>query len=165
MTKETKNFILATCVSMLVVLVWQTFYAGPQLERERQIQAQMHQRQAADAPPAGTPAGSSQSPTAPGTSAPAPEPQKTRADALAESPRIKLDAPAVYGSIALRGARLDDVSFKDYRETVNPNSPNIILLSPAGSPAPYFVEFGLHRRAERQSCPARPRHIMAGRSR
>ncbi|MFZ3327596.1 MAG: membrane protein insertase YidC, partial [Methylocella sp.] len=69
-------------------------------------------------------------------------PQKSRADALAESPRVKLDAPAIYGSIALKGGRIDDVSFKAYRETVDPNSANIVLLSPAGSPSPYYAEAG-----------------------
>jgi YidC/Oxa1 family membrane protein insertase len=61
---------------------------------------------------------------------------------LAESPRVKLDAPAIYGSIALKGGRIDDVSFKAYRETVDPNSANIVLLSPAGSPSPYYAEAG-----------------------
>ena len=37
---------------------------------------------------------------------------------------------------------LDDVSFKNYRETVDPNSPHIVLLSPADSPSPYYVETG-----------------------
>lgn len=144
MNQETKNIILATCLSLLVVIGWEYFYAGPQLEKERQRQAQMHPRETTGSQPSGPQAGNSQS--APSSSSPAhsggAEPQKSRTSALAESPRVKLDAPAVYGSIALKGARLDDVSFKAYRETVDPNSPNIILLSPAGSQAPYYVETG-----------------------
>jgi len=144
MTQETKNIILATCLSILVVLGWEAFYAGPQLEKERQRQAQMHPKPAPGPQQSAPQTGNS--PSATGSSAPAPAaepvPQITRADALAESPRIKLDAPAIYGSIALKGARLDDVSFKNYRETVDPNSPHIVLLSPADSPAPYYVETG-----------------------
>ena len=131
MNQETKNVILATCLSILVVIGWEAFYARPQLEKERQLQAQMHTRQGT-----GPEAGNSQ---------PVPvEPvsRKTRAEVLAESPRVKVDAPGVYGSIALKGARIDDVSFKAYRETVDPNSPNIVLFSPAGSPAPYYAEAG-----------------------
>jgi YidC/Oxa1 family membrane protein insertase len=143
MNQETRNIILATCLSILVVLGWEAFYAGPQLEKERQLQAQMHARQAASQP-SGPQADNSQS--ASGSSSPArggePVPQKTRDEALAESPRVKLDAAAIYGSIALKGARIDDVSFKKYREMVDPKSPNIVLLSPAGSPAPYFAEAG-----------------------
>ncbi len=31
---------------------------------------------------------------------------------------------------------------KDYRETIDPNSPNIVLFSPQGGPAPYWAESG-----------------------
>ncbi|MGB6324519.1 MAG: membrane protein insertase YidC [Methylocella sp.] len=146
MTKETRNIMVATCLSLLVVLGWDAFYSRPHLDKERQTQAEMHARAVPGAQPG--PQANSQ-PTrsrASGVSAPGPAepsaPQKSRADALAESPRVKLDAPAIYGSIALKGGRIDDVSFKDYRETVDPNSPNIVLLSPAGSPWPYYAEAG-----------------------
>jgi YidC/Oxa1 family membrane protein insertase len=144
MNQETKNIILATCLSIVVVLGWETFYAGPQLEKERQLQAQMHPRPAPGSQQAGPQAGNTPSATGSSTSVQGgePAPQKNRDESLAESPRIKLDAPAVYGSIALKGARIDDVSFKNYRETVDPNSPHIILLSPAGSPTPYYIEAG-----------------------
>jgi YidC/Oxa1 family membrane protein insertase len=147
MTQETRNIILATCLSLLVVLGWDAFYARPHLDKQRQTQAEMHARAIPGAQP-GSQAGKSQAtrsqpsglsaPTQGGASAP----QKSRADALAESPRVKLDAPAIYGSIALKGGRIDDVSFKAYRETVDPNSANIVLLSPVGSPSPYYAEAG-----------------------
>jgi YidC/Oxa1 family membrane protein insertase len=34
------------------------------------------------------------------------------------------------------------VVLKKYHETVDPSSPNVVLLSPAGSPHPYYVERG-----------------------
>ncbi|MGA9215265.1 MAG: membrane protein insertase YidC, partial [Methylocella sp.] len=142
MTKETRNIMVATCLSLLVVLGWDAFYSRPHLDKERQTQAEMHARAVPGAQANSQPTRSRAS----GVSAPEPAepsaPQKSRADALAESPRVKLDAPAIYGSIALKGGRIDDVSFKDYRETVDPNSPNIVLLSPAGSPWPYYAEAG-----------------------
>jgi YidC/Oxa1 family membrane protein insertase len=147
MTQETRNIMVATCLSLLVVLGWDAFYARPHLDKERQTQAEMHARATPGAQP-GPQVANSQATReqASGLSAPAPggasTPQKSRADALAESPRVKLDAPAIYGSIALKGGRIDDVSFKAYRETVDPNSPNIVLLSPAGSRAPYYAEAG-----------------------
>ena len=147
MTQETRNIMVATCLSLLVVLGWEAFYAGPHLDKERQTQAEMHARATPGAQP-GPQASNSQAPRsqASGLSAPAQggasTPQKSRADALAESPRVKLDAPAIYGSISLKGGRIDDVSFKAYSETVDPNSPNIILLAPAGSPVPYYAEAG-----------------------
>ncbi|MGA7385804.1 MAG: membrane protein insertase YidC, partial [Methylocella sp.] len=147
MTQETRNIMLATCLSLLVVLGWDAFYARPHLNKERQTQAEMHARAVPGAQP-GPRAGNSQAPrsqasnsTVPGPAEPSP-PQRSRADAMAESPRVKLDAPEIYGSIALKGGRIDDVSFKAYRETVDPASPNIVLLSPAGSPSPYYAEAG-----------------------
>ena len=50
--------------------------------------------------------------------------------------------PSIAGSINLRGGRIDDVSLKNYRETVDPKSPNIVLFSPAGTQNPYYAEFG-----------------------
>src|SRR5580700_8687744 len=44
--------------------------------------------------------------------------------------------------ISLKGGRLDDVSLAQYHETVDPTSPAIILLSPSGSPHPFYAEFG-----------------------
>ncbi len=149
MSQDTKNIIIATFLSMVVVLVWDKFYAAPLFEKQRQIQAEMQARQAQNAPaPGQQPAGNSQPVQPQGSQSNAPVVVATpvatmsREEALAESPRIEIDTPAIYGSIALKGARLDDVSFKDYRETVDPKSPNIILLSPLGSPYPYYAEWG-----------------------
>jgi YidC/Oxa1 family membrane protein insertase len=61
---------------------------------------------------------------------------------LADSPRVKIDTQHLSGSIALKGARIDDIVLKDYRETPDPKSPEIILLSPANAPTPYYAENG-----------------------
>ena len=66
----------------------------------------------------------------------------SREAALARSPRIRIETPALTGSIALKGGRVDDVSLKGYHETVDPKSPEIVLFSPAGSETPYYAEFG-----------------------
>ena len=66
----------------------------------------------------------------------------SRAEALADSPRIRIDNGAIHGSIALKGGRIDDVTLARYRETVDPTSPEIVLLSPPGAPHPYFAEYG-----------------------
>ena len=63
-----------------------------------------------------------------------------RADALLQSPRIVIDTKSLFGTIALKGARLDDLELKDYRETTDPKSANIVLLSPSGAPDGYFID-------------------------
>ena len=55
---------------------------------------------------------------------------------------MRIDTPKISGSLSLTGARIDDVSLKAYRETVDPKSPNIVLLSPAGGPNAYYSDFG-----------------------
>jgi len=42
----------------------------------------------------------------------------------------------------LSGGRIDDLSLVQYRETTDPKSPAIQLLSPSGSPQPFYAEFG-----------------------
>jgi YidC/Oxa1 family membrane protein insertase len=61
---------------------------------------------------------------------------------LATTKRVVIDTPSVGGSINLTGGLLDDLFLKAYRETVDPNSPNIALFSPQGGPNPYWAETG-----------------------
>jgi YidC/Oxa1 family membrane protein insertase len=146
MREDQKNLFLAMGLSLLVIVGWQYFYAGPKLERARETVAQTENKTAPVAPSAAnnaTPGAVPQTP--PGvTTAPTAEPAAamTRAAALAESKRIPINTGSLGGSIALKGGRLDDLDLKNYRETVDPTSPNITLLSPAGSPEPYYVDTG-----------------------
>jgi YidC/Oxa1 family membrane protein insertase len=67
---------------------------------------------------------------------------ETREAAIAEQPRVKIDTPRLHGSINLVGARLDDLTLANYHETVDPKSPEVVLLAPAGTGNPYLAEFG-----------------------
>ena len=148
MTQDNKNLYIAIALSILVIIGWQYFYGAPQMEKTRQTQAQLHEPGGAPQPEARPGSPSATPPQSPFTGqqgSPAPEtPAATmsREEALAASPRIKLDTPSLFGSIDLKGGRIDDVSLKDYRETPDKHSPNIVLLSPSNSPAPYYAEQG-----------------------
>ncbi|HEV2556668.1 MAG TPA: membrane protein insertase YidC [Bosea sp. (in: a-proteobacteria)] len=146
MKEDNRNLLLAITLSVVVLFGWQYFYGVPQMEKQQQIAQQNQQAQGQTAP---VPApGSAPAPAAvPGqTVAPAVAPATgvalTRDQALAQSPRVRIETPKIAGSIALTGARLDDVSLKAYRETVDPNSPIIVLLSPLGGPNGYYSDFG-----------------------
>ena len=65
-----------------------------------------------------------------------------RAAALAASPRVPIATGSVQGSIALKGGRIDDLALVKFRETVDPKSPPIVLLSPSGTADPFYAEFG-----------------------
>jgi YidC/Oxa1 family membrane protein insertase len=66
----------------------------------------------------------------------------SREQALAGTPRVAIDTPRLKGSINLIGGRIDDLTLTTYHETVDPKSPEIVLLAPDGSEHPYFLQFG-----------------------
>ena len=53
-----------------------------------------------------------------------------------------MDTPRLRGSISLQGGRIDTLALKDYRETVEPDSPIVELLTPVGSPQAYYALYG-----------------------
>jgi YidC/Oxa1 family membrane protein insertase len=150
---DQKNTILAIVLSALVLIVWQYFVGMPQMEKQRQeaqLRQQQQQQMQPPAQPGQPPAAPAQpgstvqpgAPTVPGAPVAVPGQQQTREAVLAASPRVMVDTPRLRGSIALKGGRLDDLALTQYRETVNPNSPPIMLLSPSGSQHPFYAEFG-----------------------
>jgi len=137
---DNRNMMLAIGLSVAVLIGWQFFIGIPQMEKQKEAQklTQQQQTQPGLAPGA---TGPTITPGAPQTVADKPS-AVSRDAALASSPRIAIQSPRIRGSIALKGARIDDVALLAYHETVNPSSPNIILLSPSGSPQPFYAEFG-----------------------
>ncbi|WP_334177131.1 membrane protein insertase YidC [Pseudoxanthobacter sp.] len=135
---ENKNVLIAIALSFLVIVGWQFFYAGPKEEAARkaaQIEASQKPKEASTAPTPGA-RGASGVPSEGGAAT------GSREAVLASSPRAVIDTPAIIGSVNLKGARLDDIRLKGYRETVSPTSPLITLFSPSGAPDAYYAEFG-----------------------
>jgi YidC/Oxa1 family membrane protein insertase len=143
---ENKNLILAIALSIVIVLGFEFLVNKPRIDRERALQAE---RQAATqtmpTAPQMAPGAQTNVPAAPGApaaAAPATAPTMDRATLIAQQPRIKIDTPAMQGSILLKGARIDNLKLAHYRETVDPNSPPITLLTPQGVEHAYFAQFG-----------------------
>src|SRR5438477_10743394 len=80
--------------------------------------------------------------TAPATGAAAAPGAETREQAIAEQPRVRINTPRLHGSVALTGGRIDDLTLATYHETVDPKSPEVVLLWPKGTKDPYFADFG-----------------------
>ena len=143
--ENNRNYFVAILLSVLVLVAWQFLYVSPKIERERIAAEALQAEQAAKAP---TPAADgSVSGTAPGGEAAIPgsagqDDGVSREEAVSQGGRISIDTPAVAGSINLTGARIDDLLLKEYRETIDPNSPNITLFSPAATAKGYFAEVG-----------------------
>src|SRR5450432_3247633 len=146
---DNRNTILAVILSGLVLIAWQFFYNMPQMEKQRAAQqaqsesAKSVPQGGSTAAPAATPqTGAAPSPNAPANQAVSAAPAVSRDTAIAAGPRIKIDTPRVSGSISLKGARIDDLALVQFRETVDPSSPAIVLFSPSGTANPYYAEFG-----------------------
>jgi len=147
---DNKNTILAIALSALVLIAWQFFFAMPQEKaRQEKLQAeQLTQKQQTPAQPSqpGQPVPIPSQPglpQAPGQTAQTPaDIAANRGAALAKSPRVPIATDSLQGSIALKGGRIDDLALVKFRETVDPKSPPIVLLSPSGSPDPFYAEFG-----------------------
>ena len=153
---DNKNTIIAIALSALVLIVWQYFVGMPQQKVREEQQLQQQQKQVQTQPvqpgqPGTAPSTAAPSTTAPVAGAPAvPGFQQapavtaaaTRADALRQSERVPISTGNLKGSIALKGGRIDDLSLVRFHEKVDTSSPPIVLLSPSGSPDPFYAEFG-----------------------
>jgi len=65
----------------------------------------------------------------------------SRTDALKENDRIQFENASVVGSISLKGAAIDDLTFKEYNVELN-GTDKITLLSPRNVEDGYLIESG-----------------------
>ncbi|MEM7068379.1 MAG: membrane protein insertase YidC [Pseudomonadota bacterium] len=144
MESNNRNTILAVALSILVLIAWQALYVGPKLEQERtaaEVAAQREAVETGQAQPEGSSAIPQSSEIAPAGSSET-QASLTRDAAIQNTKRITLETDRLAGSINLTGSRIDDLKLRQYRETIDPESPLIELLSPGGSNNAYFAEFG-----------------------
>jgi YidC/Oxa1 family membrane protein insertase len=124
---DNNNLIVAIILSVVILVGFQYLYVKPQQEHYRQqVLAEKMAQQSAPTAPAATVL-------------------RDRAAVIGEAPRVKITTPELQGSVDLKGGVIDDLSLVQYRETADPNSPEVVLLSPPGSAAPhlpYYTDFG-----------------------
>jgi YidC/Oxa1 family membrane protein insertase len=139
---DQKNLILAIGVSLVILLGFQYFFEFPKMQESQQPQTTEQIAQQARELDTSRP-----SPAAPGadvtagTVTAATQPQ-TREQVIGSDARVRIDSPRLRGSLSLTGARLDDITLKDYRVNPDKSSQNITLLTPRGLPEPYYAELG-----------------------
>lgn len=66
---------------------------------------------------------------------------RTLAQELASPQRVKIDAPELEGSINLVGARVDDIEFRNHRETIERDSGPVQFMAPLGTDKQHFARF------------------------
>jgi YidC/Oxa1 family membrane protein insertase len=152
---EQKNLLLAIVLSAMIMVGFQWYSASiappPPVQTAEQIAAtgQSGLPITPGLPGTGTSLSTPSSvPGAPGLAVPIPGLNDATAKAaalqkaLSAAPRLKIETDRVTGSISLIGGRFDDLTLKDYNETLKPDSKKITLLLPFGSETPYYADFG-----------------------
>ena len=139
MDDQNKNLILATALSFIVILGWFFFFPPP----ESEVPAETATEQTTTAAPADGSLPSAD------TAASAPAATQTETGqasapeaATADAPRVAIETPRLIGSVSLLGGRIDDLSLKDYRVTIEPDSPIVKMLTPVGTAGAYYALYG-----------------------
>lgn len=131
-TDDNRNMIYFLIASMVLLFGYQFFVLGPQ-QKQKQAAAQVAAAAASSSSAANIAAGLPA--TAPTT--------LTVQQALASSPRVPIDTPSVKGSIALKGAVIDDLHLVKYLQKLG-GKDTVTLLKPAGTKDAQYVRSGFN---------------------
>ena len=123
---DTKNVIAAISLSAAVIIIYSLFFQPDPATIKKNLAEQNKVEQTTDAPSL--------------------EQNEnlveiSREEALAESDRVQFENNSVIGSISLKGAAIDDLTFKDYRISLDSDE-RVKLLAPRNIQDGYLVESG-----------------------
>jgi YidC/Oxa1 family membrane protein insertase len=137
MDDQNKNLILATVLSLAVILVWTVFFPAPEIAAptETSIVSADSTVATPDAVTALTPTAQTDTANVVATGAAAPT-------ALLEAQRTAIETPRLSGTISLLGGRIDELKLSDYKVTQDEGADTVTLFSPVGSDSPYYALFG-----------------------
>ena len=123
---DSKNTIAAIALSSAVIVLWALFFVPEKSTLDQNIVEKEKIEQSGDAP-----------------SLEQKETQITisRDDALKESERIQFENDNIIGSISLKGASIDDLTFKNYKVTLD-NEQRVTLLGPRNIKEGYLIDSG-----------------------
>ena len=129
---ENRNVIIAVILSTAILIGWSMYFENPDEAQRKRLELQGKTETQTNI----------QKPETPQTAKANPTKGISRSDALKETDRVFIENSNLSGSISLRGALIDDIILKNYRETLDKSSKPIVVLSPKKSEDGYFVESG-----------------------
>jgi YidC/Oxa1 family membrane protein insertase len=135
MDDQNKNLILATALSFIVILVWFVLFPPP--EPEPVLQTAPTEQAATGNSVAVAPSAVTGDPVSAAATL-----AENRDAALSDAPRLKIETDRLTGSISLLGGRIDDLSLKDYRASLDDDAEVVTMLSPVGTPNAYYALYG-----------------------
>jgi len=122
---DTKNIVAAISLSAAVIILYSLFFAPPPVTKENLAEKNK---------------------TVQNTDAPSLDQKEntaeiSREEALTQSKRVQFENQSIIGSISLKGAAIDDLTFKEYNVSLDSNE-KIKLLAPRNATDGYLVESG-----------------------
>ena len=122
---DTKNVIAAISLSAAVIILYSLFFAPPPITKE-QLAEKNKTEQNIDTPSLDQKENVT---------------EISREEALGQSERIQFENQSVVGSISLKGAVIDDLTFKEYNVTLD-SKEKVKLLAPRNTKDGYLIESG-----------------------
>ncbi|WP_435090388.1 membrane protein insertase YidC [Candidatus Pelagibacter bacterium nBUS_30] len=122
---ETRNVIAAISLSAAVIILYSLFFAPPPITKENLAEKNKTEQNA------DTPSIEQKENVA----------EISREEALSQSKRIQFENQSIAGSISLKGAAIDDLTFKEYNISLD-NKEKIKLLAPRNATNGYLIESG-----------------------
>jgi YidC/Oxa1 family membrane protein insertase len=123
---DAKNVIAAISLSAAVIILWAVFFPPNQEVVKQNLTEKKQIQKTSDAPSLDKNENST---------------KLTRKDSLSENDRIQFENDNVVGSISLKGAAIDDLTFKKYNVELNGNE-KVTLLRPRKVEDGYLIESG-----------------------
>ena len=120
-----RNVLVAIVLSAIVLIGWGTFFEAPVVEQQT-FENEITKNEEASSPTIDENETKS---------------EETRNEAINKTKRVKIENDNIKGSISLQGAIIDDVIFKNYRQTLNSET-NVTFLNPKNSLKQHFIETG-----------------------
>ena len=122
---DSKNVLMAIVLSTLVLVFWATFFEPPSVER------QIAEDQVTK----------SEELSSPSIEKVELSKKIARDDTIDSVARVKIENNNIKGSISLQGAIIDDIIFKNYKESLESDQ-KVIFLNPKSSDEGYYIETG-----------------------
>ena len=123
---DSKNTIAAIALSSAVIVLYSLFFIPEKPEPNKNLVEKNKTEQTTDTPSLDQKKNMI---------------QVSREDALKESKRVQFENQSIIGSISLKGAAIDDLTFKDYNTALKSNE-KVTLLGPRNAKDGYLIESG-----------------------
>ena len=122
-----KNVLMAIVLSTIVLIGWATFFEAPIIEQE--VPEKQITKNQDDSSPSVTDEDKEI------------KNEITRDDVINNTKRVSIENENIKGSISLKGAIIDDIIFKNYKEKLG-GQENVTFLNPRNASKEYFIETG-----------------------